>query len=139
MSKYEGHTPGPWFIHDFRGMGGRLSISCTTPDHITVADIGLGLENTPEEAEANAHLIADAPTLLIQHERMKEGMRLFSILCRDIVQSSDNPNKVRNRANQIIRWIQINVTEQPVLQEKKERWFGEDKEQEDVDDCRTVG
>jgi len=64
MSDYAGHTPGPWYIHDFRGMGGSYSISCVTPDHITIADIGRGLDNTDEEALANARLIAAAPALL---------------------------------------------------------------------------
>ena len=75
MSKYEGHTPGPWFVHDLRGMGGPISISCTTPDHITVADIGPGIENTEAEALANARLIAAAPGLLAERDRLLEVLK----------------------------------------------------------------
>ena len=74
MSEYEGHTPGPWFVHDLRGIGGPISISCTTPDHITVADIGPGIENTEAEALANARLIAAAPDLLIERDRLREAL-----------------------------------------------------------------
>ena len=75
MSKYEGHTLGPWFVHDLRGMGGPISISCTTPDHITVADIGPGIENTEAEALANARLIAAAPDLLAERDRLLEVLK----------------------------------------------------------------
>ena len=71
MSDY---TPGPWFVHDLRGVGGPISISCTTPDHITVADIGPGIENTEAEALANARLIAAAPDLLAERDRLREAL-----------------------------------------------------------------
>lgn len=64
------HTPGPWFAHDFSGLNesdveaSDFSVSCTTPDHITVAIMGKGLRNKKEEWEANALLIAAAPELL---------------------------------------------------------------------------
>ena len=64
------YTQGPWFVHDLRGMGGPISISCTTPDHITVADIGPGIENTEAEALANARLIAASPDLFEALEAM---------------------------------------------------------------------
>jgi len=58
-------TPGPWFCHYFgTGVGGpEHTVSCATPDHITVAVIGKGLTGEFEEAEANVHLIAAAPEL----------------------------------------------------------------------------
>ena len=65
------HTPGPWFAHDFSGVSGGnevvasdYCVSCTTPDHITVAFMGNGLRCAREEWEANAQLIAAAPELL---------------------------------------------------------------------------
>jgi hypothetical protein len=64
------HTPGPWFAHDFSGVNGEkvtpcdFAVSCTTPDHLTVAVMGMGLTGTPEEWEANVKLIAAAPDLL---------------------------------------------------------------------------
>lgn len=70
MSK---HTPGPWYIHDLRGIRGPISISCVTPDHISVADIGPGMENTEAEVLANARLIAAAPELLAALEAVWES------------------------------------------------------------------
>jgi len=72
------HTPGPWFAHDFSGINegdveaSDFSVSCTTPDHITVAVMGTGLRNKKEEWEANAHLIAAAPELLEALEIVKQ-------------------------------------------------------------------
>lgn len=70
------HTPGPWFVHDFRELGGCISISCVTPDHITVTDIiGTGLTNTDAEKLANAELIARAPMLEQQCAALREAIR----------------------------------------------------------------
>lgn len=74
------HTPGPWFAHDFSGLNegdveaSDFSVSCTTPDHITVAIMGKGLRNKKDEWEANARLIAAAPELL---EALEELYRLI--------------------------------------------------------------
>jgi len=64
------HTPGPWFAHDFSGVNDDtvtpcdFAVSCTTPDHLTVATMGMGANGTREEWEANARLISAAPDLL---------------------------------------------------------------------------
>jgi len=63
-------TPGPWFAHDFSGVNGEkvtpcdFAVSCTTPDHLTVAIMGMGATGKREEWEANTKLIAAAPDLL---------------------------------------------------------------------------
>lgn len=68
------HTPGPWFVHDLSGVDGPVSVSCTTPDHITVADIGPGLTNTKEEALSNAYLIASTPKMLTDNHRLRRAL-----------------------------------------------------------------
>lgn len=77
------HTPGPWFAHDFSGVSGGnevvasdYCVSCTTPDHITVAFMGNGLRCAREEWEANARLIAAAPDLLEALEDLLHQARL---------------------------------------------------------------
>jgi len=71
------HTPGPWFAHDFSGINDDtvtpcdFAVSCTTPDHLTVATMGMGLTGTREEWESNVKLIAAAPELLEALERIK--------------------------------------------------------------------
>ena len=77
MSDYTGHTPGPWFVHDLTGIGDPVSVSCTTPDHITVANMGPALTNTHEESLANARLIAAAPDLLAERDRLRGATQLF--------------------------------------------------------------
>ena len=77
------HTPGPWFAHDFSGVSegdveaSDFSVSCTTPDHITVAIMGKGLRNKKEEWEANARLIAAAPELLEALEFLVEHVEYY--------------------------------------------------------------
>jgi len=77
------HTPGPWFAHDFSGVNGEkvtpcdFAVSCTTPDHLTVAAMGMGLTGTREEWESNVKLIAAAPDLL---ETLEEVLR-WETLC----------------------------------------------------------
>lgn len=64
-------TPGPWFVHDFTELFGErkkspisnVTVSCSTPDSITVANMGSALTGTVAEALANANLIAAAPDL----------------------------------------------------------------------------
>lgn len=65
---HEAATKGPWFVHDFadlavcEGTPGPhdVTISCSTPDHIEVAGMSLGLTATLVEARANAAFIAAA-------------------------------------------------------------------------------
>jgi hypothetical protein len=65
------HTPGPWFMHDFAHPSVSsdpgpqdVTVSCSTPDTITVASMGNALTATLDEARANAQLIAAAPDML---------------------------------------------------------------------------
>lgn len=89
MSNY---TQGPWFVHDFSGVEeeeapSSITVSCTTPDHITVAEMGMGLTGKREEWEANARLIAAAPELLEQvveiYETIKFGGMIVSFSDED--------------------------------------------------------
>jgi hypothetical protein len=76
------HTPGPWFAQDFSALNegdveaSDFTVSCTTPDHITVAIMGKGLRNKKDEWEANALLIAAAPELLEALESMVEMVEM---------------------------------------------------------------
>ena len=76
------HTPGPWFAHGFSGVNGEdvtpcdFAVSCTTPDHLTVAVMGVGVTGTRDEWEANARLIAAAPDLLEALEGMVEMVEM---------------------------------------------------------------
>ena len=58
-SKYEGHTPGPW---------GRDYDSVFEYDGEDIARLTLG-------NEANEQLIADAPLLLTEVKRLRDGIR----------------------------------------------------------------
>lgn len=59
MSKYEGHTPGPWHVGAFLDSGIRIAPNCD-PKNATAYAFD----------EANAHLIADAPMLLAQRDKL---------------------------------------------------------------------
>jgi len=86
------HSPGPWFVHDFSGVNGEkvtpcdFAVSCTTPDQLTVAVMGMGLTGTPKEWEANARLIAAAPDLLEALEALADhvGYRIGDNECRPL-------------------------------------------------------
>ena len=73
-------TAGPWFVHDFREVAEDpndlycITISCSHPDSITVAYMGRALTATPEEALANAALIAQAPTLKAMNAELVEAL-----------------------------------------------------------------
>jgi hypothetical protein len=62
-------------------MGGPFSVSCATPDHITIADMGPALTSTRGETLANARLIAAAPDLLAERDRLlAENARLIQVI-----------------------------------------------------------
>jgi hypothetical protein len=68
MSKYEGHTPGPWQVSHVGGTW-RHSV------HSDSKSIGETANTTAEghdEDEANARLMADAPKLLAERDRLRE-------------------------------------------------------------------
>lgn len=80
MEKFEGHTPGPWPIEQIypdSQIFGALTIlgadgSLVGKTHHNL----LGLNRPAEEAVANAHLIAAAPDLLAEVERLREEIKL---------------------------------------------------------------
>ena len=62
-------TPGPWFVHDFRGASESpsvqdITVSCDHPATITVCSMDRALTATDEEALANARRIAANPDLV---------------------------------------------------------------------------
>jgi hypothetical protein len=69
MGKYEGHTPGPWKAERFYIVG---------PDG---EEIKLSIYPDDTEPCANAKLIADAPMLAEQNERMLKQLKLHCELC----------------------------------------------------------
>lgn len=83
--EYEGHTPEPLFVHDFTDVSNfpEICVSCTTPDHITVAVMDKGLTGTYKEQLSNAKLFADSPKILRQRNEM------FRLL-KEIYEWTDN-------------------------------------------------
>lgn len=94
------HTPGPWFVHDFSGLSDGepspydIAVSCTSPDHLTVAVMGLGLTGKREEWRANALLIATAPDLLEALEAMM-NLPEFDGTVEVSIQRQDAKHKAR--------------------------------------------
>ena len=71
------HTPTPWFVHDFTGLGINatprdVTISCDHPATITVAYMGNALTSTIVEARANARFIV---TAVNAHEALVAALR----------------------------------------------------------------
>ena len=85
-SKYEGHTPGPWVTYDEETgehRDGELAVAASHEDkggdgpQIAFCN---PLSNYPE-CQANARLIAAAPTLLGQRDRAVALLR--AVLCSE--------------------------------------------------------
>lgn len=77
LSKYEGHTPGPWICTD-RDSGDNI-FTATDPQKRIANSFG---NCTFSEYRANALLIADAPQLLAElrearaeNERLRDGIQ----------------------------------------------------------------
>jgi len=71
MSKIK-HTPGPWTICRTTDGAQILGIADEDAAGITDYRLGLGLWRAGAEREANAHLIAAAPDLKRELERLRE-------------------------------------------------------------------
>ena len=98
MSKYEGHTPGPWTTlgtsrHIFRESNGfAIGTTITYPE-------------TPESKkadEANAKLIADAPLLAEQNAKMLA----FIKFARDM---SAKDSAIQDEALTLLEWINMDA------------------------------
>ena len=68
-SRYEGHTPGGWYVDDAMDVIHPTVIHSNETDNIIAELVMANAEEWTEEDYANARLIADAPLLL---ERLKE-------------------------------------------------------------------
>ena len=76
MTKYEGHTPGPWKYIDGAILSDKINSHgnwhiAIIPENTNDPDCS---ESNPysKEDKANARLIAAAPDLLAENERLKE-------------------------------------------------------------------
>lgn len=71
MSEFEGHTPGPWFVisgHILAGSENQLDDG----EALAIADIDMDMRiDFDTTGAANAALIAAAPTLLAERDRLK--------------------------------------------------------------------
>ena len=71
MNKYEGHTKGPW-SRNVPPASHYVTVWAGRNNHVGRIDT---LGKSPEECEANLNLIADAPKLLAQRDRLAEALR----------------------------------------------------------------
>ena len=92
--KYEGHTPAPWRVvkpHDAKATGYIWSIESATeidcpPDYYTkVADICV-IHNEDDDS-INAQLMADAPLLLAEVKRLRQG--IIDVILGDMATTED--------------------------------------------------
>jgi hypothetical protein len=70
MSKYAGHTPGPWQVSHVGGTW-RHSVHSEAKSICTTANT---TAEDHDEDEANARLMADAPKLLAERDRLREAL-----------------------------------------------------------------
>lgn len=71
MNKYEGHTKGPW-SRNVPPASHYVTVWAGRNNHVGRIDT---LGKSPEECEANLNLIADAPLLLAQRDRLAEALQ----------------------------------------------------------------
>lgn len=70
-TKYEGHTPGPWQQQNKYGV---FVLDAVGLVKNTICWTALNNNTRTAENEANARLIADAPTLLAENIRLREAL-----------------------------------------------------------------
>lgn len=68
-AKYEGHTPGPWSIE-----ANKKSFTVGTPKDKLGSYMFAEIVAKGIQTQANARLIADAPALLADNERLREAL-----------------------------------------------------------------
>jgi hypothetical protein len=83
--KYEGHTRGPWTI-DIHKVGEDTSAIVIESSNCVVAEVEV--EN--KYAEADAQLIADAPLLLAEVERLREQLKEANDVIQYALEMSSN-------------------------------------------------
>lgn len=94
----EGHTHGPWVAEDDDG----YSIwSIRGPSGLITRVIG-----DPAEAEANARLIASAPDLAAENERLRKTMSLCQDQWRDIEERNIEIDRLRALAAELAEALQ---------------------------------
>jgi hypothetical protein len=100
MSKYDGHTPGPWkynYVREFQ---------CVIEGNNGTEIAAEAFAKTVEQQEANATLIADAPMLLERVNELEkvseEGAKLIGILAND----KDKLLEQRDKVLAMLKWWQ---------------------------------
>ena len=78
MKQFEGHTPGPWMISH---IGKQWNHAIHTEDGIRVATTKAVEEDGHDENEADARLIAAAPDLLAECDRLRDALRNLYDTC----------------------------------------------------------
>jgi hypothetical protein len=81
--QFTGHTPSPWNV--VKG----LCLYVTAPSIPETVMIITGRND--KEAEANVNLIAAAPDLLVENERLREGLRKVKEIARQRFEYGVNP------------------------------------------------
>lgn len=82
------HTPGPWIVRQFptgANARGTLWVTDAIPDQDgkVVANAVCSVAMTNDDATANAELIASAPSLLAESQRLRtENARLRALLTK---------------------------------------------------------
>ena len=107
LSKYEGHTPGPWAV-------------CTDFINVYAPESNTAITSTehccaPSQAEqdANARLIADAPKLLEELQRTTAKLRTLEVVASgEVGRTHDQILKLRQALSRIVDTNSIEVARQ---------------------------
>ena len=77
-SKYEGHTEGPWWINHEDGDGATSIWSGTIGDEADMNHVAC-VDARPKvpSSDSDLRLMADAPLLLAEVERLREGIKAY--------------------------------------------------------------
>lgn len=79
IDKYEGHTPAPWAWDDLHSSGKEmLFVHRKGNDNDIIANVN-GVINGKLEC-ANAQLIADAPLILAEYKKLRDGINYIAYL-----------------------------------------------------------
>jgi hypothetical protein len=102
-TKFEGHTAGPWGVSDIhrKGFFGNKGEAVIIGPDLRIGSVdcvidfkaGQGYLAQCPERDANAHLIAAAPDLLAENNRLRDALELIASC--DVVIDWDCPNVAR--------------------------------------------
>lgn len=107
----KGHTPGPWYVTEgpTYGVNSRLKVE-SAPDvsrefGMVICERGISTIRTAIDAEcrANAHLIAQAPTMKAENERLRA-------LCARVIQWYADPDRFSGDLADIAAQMEATLT-----------------------------